>query len=59
MIYIIIWLIWCLQETAMHGPEGSLSKQGQYRKQLLRTAHAPDGSDSEDVKLCPRFDNNL
>jgi len=38
---------------ALHGPEGTYSKQGQYDFKLVRRAEAPPGSDVNDSVLCP------
>lgn len=38
---------------ALHGPEGMVAKQGQYRYKLLEIASPPKGSNYRDIKLCP------
>ncbi len=37
----------------MKGPEGDYSKEGQYKKHLLKVAKIPKGSDYEDSHICP------
>ncbi|XP_054712017.1 uncharacterized protein LOC129221549 [Uloborus diversus] len=42
-----------IKKNALHGPEATLVKQGQYRYKLLEVATAPKGSNFRDIKLCP------
>lgn len=44
-----------IRSRALHGPEGHLAKQGQYKYKLLEKAFAPLGSDYRDINLCPEF----
>ena len=40
--------------AALHGPEGHVSKEGQYDYALIKAAEAPEGSDMDDSNLCPK-----
>uniref|UniRef100_A0A646QJ62 DUF3105 domain containing protein n=1 Tax=Hemiscolopendra marginata TaxID=943146 RepID=A0A646QJ62_9MYRI len=42
-----------IKEHALHGPEGHLSKEGQYTHLLLTKASIPEGSTFDDDVLCP------
>ncbi|XP_077509073.1 uncharacterized protein LOC144120500 isoform X1 [Amblyomma americanum] len=42
-----------IKKCALKGPEGKLSKEGQYDFKLLSKAVPPRGSDEEDSVLCP------
>ena len=42
-----------IRQKGLHGPEGHLSKQGQYEFMLLHAAQPPTGSDEQDSVLCP------
>ncbi len=40
---------------ALHGPEGHISKDGQYDFHLLEKAEPPEGSNMDDENLCPSY----
>lgn len=42
-----------IRERALHGPEGTLPKEGQYTVGLVKRAEVPLGSTIEDSVLCP------
>ncbi|XP_027201272.2 uncharacterized protein LOC113795277 isoform X1 [Dermatophagoides pteronyssinus] len=42
-----------IRKHALHGPEGKLSKEGQYDFNLIRQADIPIGSNYDDDILCP------
>lgn len=45
-----------IRTKGLHGPEGTYSKEGLYKHELVKLATAPEGSDMDDSVLCP---NNL
>ena len=42
-----------IKEKALHGPEGTYPKEGQYEIGLIDPAVPPKGSDRNDSVLCP------
>ncbi|RWS24547.1 DUF3105 domain containing protein-like protein [Leptotrombidium deliense] len=44
-----------IKRTALHGPEGNYSAEGQYMKFLVNPASIPVGSDINDSVLCPNL----
>ena len=42
-----------IRQKGLRGPEGTMSKQGQYDFMLLHRAKPPAGSDIDDSVLCP------
>ncbi len=40
---------------ALHGPEGHVAKEGQYEFHMTELAVAPEGSDFNDSRLCPKY----
>lgn len=44
-----------IRDRALHGPEGTMVKEGQYTGGLIKLAEAPDGSSIDDSVLCPNY----
>lgn len=44
-----------IKKYALKGPEGHLSREGQYTFELLEKAKPPKGSDMDDSVVCPNL----
>jgi len=48
-----------IRQRALHGPEGSYPKEGQYTHGLIKKAEIPAGSTNEDSVLCPSLPKTM
>jgi len=44
-----------IRDKALHGPEGTYPKEGQFTQGLIKQAEIPPGSSNEDSVLCPNY----